>query len=63
MRCPECGRELDGLMVSDPSKPGLGGLLHGEGEDRGLVAIAWVFVLLVIFACAWGLFAVSSLVP
>ncbi len=58
-RCPECGRSLDGLMSSDPSKPGFGRLLRGDGDDRLLVFVARLGGLLAVFAvavvCFWAL--------
>ena len=49
------------LMEIDPEKPGLVGLLRGEGESS-LQAVAWLALLFVVFASAVGLFAVLSTV-
>jgi hypothetical protein len=58
--CPYCGRRLRGLMVTDPSKPGFAGLLRGEGEDRLMIAVAWLAALIVIFAATALAFAAIS---
>jgi len=58
--CPDCGRSLGYLMSVDPSKPGFGGLLRGEGEDRALIAVAWLALLLIVFGAAVAAFAAMS---
>jgi len=58
--CPVCGRSLGSLMSVDPSKPGFGGLLRGEGEDRALIAVAWLALLLIVFGAAVAAFAAMS---
>jgi hypothetical protein len=58
--CPYCGRKLRGLMSIDPSKPGLGRLLRGEGEDRLMIAVAWLAVLVAIFLAAALAFSAMS---
>jgi hypothetical protein len=58
--CPFCGRKLRGLMAADPNKPGFGGLLRGEGEDRLMIAVAWIAALIVIFGAAALAFAAMS---
>jgi hypothetical protein len=58
--CPVCGRSLEYLMSVDPSKPGFGGLLRGEGEDRPLIAVAWLALLLIVFGSAGAAFAAMS---
>ena len=58
--CPVCGRSLWYLMSVDPSKPGFGGLLRGEGEDRALFAVAWLALLLIVFGAAVAAFAAMS---
>ena len=58
-RCSECGRSLGGLMSADASRPGLHGLLRGEGSDRLMGALAWIFAMAVVFTaamvCFWAL--------
>ena len=46
-------------METHPEQPGLGGLLRGEGEDAALIAVARLFVLVVVFAVAVGVFALA----
>jgi hypothetical protein len=58
--CPYCGRKLRGLMATDPNKPGFGGVLRGEGEDRLMIAVAWLAALIIIFGAAALAFAAMS---
>lgn len=57
--CPTCGKSRGYLMESHPSKPGLGGLLRGEGEDPPMVRVAWLAALVVVFASALVAFTLA----
>ena len=53
--CEHCGHQLHDkryLMSADPSKPGFGALLRGEGDDPLLVTVARLAGLLAVFAAA-----------
>lgn len=56
-RCPTCGKPRGYLLETHATAPGLSGLLRGEGEDPLLNRVAWLFVLLVVFAVAAIVFA------
>lgn len=56
--CSECGRSLDFLMSTDPNKPGLVGLLRGEG-DYLTIRVVWLAVLLVVFGVALLVFKLT----